>query len=191
MTTSTATREDLVAMATFPLTRPGENTVPIRMQTEHLAAVEKVLAQRGIPAEIVEKYFLGLHRCDELPLELWVGMITDAYNLATATASAPSHVAALAIEWAANDSLERWVNSAPNGPGPLGDTIGEYLGSHNPFPDESRVDVQDRDDADTWVPATIVERTAIDEWTVEYDDGEQAWRDHRELRPHSPRPAHG
>jgi hypothetical protein len=28
MTTSTATRDDLVAMATFPLTRPGENTVP-------------------------------------------------------------------------------------------------------------------------------------------------------------------
>ncbi len=185
MTTSTATREDLVAMATFPLTRPGENTVPIRMQTEHLAAVEKVLAQRGIPAEIVEKYFLGLHRCDELPLELWVGMVTDAYNLATATASAPSYVAALAIEWAANDSLERWVNAAPDGTGPLEDTIGEYLGSHNPFPDESRVDVQDRDAADTWVPATIVERTAVDEWTVEYDDGEQAWRDHQELRPHS------
>src|SRR3546814_3821570 len=83
MTTSTATRDDLVALATFPLTRPGENTVPVRMQTEHLAAVESDLAERGVPAEIVEKHFLGLHRCDELPLELWIGMITDAHNLAT------------------------------------------------------------------------------------------------------------
>lgn len=94
MTTSTATRDDLVAMATFPLTRPGENTIPVRMQTEHLAAVESNLEQRGVPAEIVEKYFLGLHRCDELPLELWIGMITDAYNLATAIAAAPSYDAA-------------------------------------------------------------------------------------------------
>src|SRR3546814_5737187 len=78
------------------------------MQTEHLAAVESDLAERGVPAEIVEKHFLGLHRCDELPLELWIGMITDAHNLATATAAAPSHVAALAIEWAANDPLQRW-----------------------------------------------------------------------------------
>lgn len=185
MTTSTVTRDDLVALATFPLTRPGENTVPVRMQTEHLAAVESDLAQRGVPAEIVEKYFLGLHRCDELPLELWIAMITDAHNLATATAAAPSHVAALAIEWAANDPLQRWVNAAPDGPGSLQDTISEYLGSHNPFPDELRVDVLARDEA-SWVPATIVERTAVDEWTVEYDDGEQVWRDHQELRPHSP-----
>ncbi|MBU2697670.1 hypothetical protein CCO04_21495 [Pimelobacter sp. 30-1] len=114
-------------------------------------------------------------------------MITDAYNLAIATAEAPSHVAALAIEWAASDPLERWVNAAPDGPGPLKDTISEYLGSHNPFPDDLRVDVLDRDDARSWVPATIVERTAVDEWTVEYDDGEQVWRDHQELRPHSPK----
>ena len=78
-------------MATFPLTRPGEDTVPVRMQTEHLAAVEKDLEQRGVPAEIVEKRFLGLQRCDELPLELWIAMITDAYNLATAIAAAPSY----------------------------------------------------------------------------------------------------
>ena len=91
MTTSTATRDDLVAMATLPLTRPGENTVPVRMQTEHLAAVEKDLEQRGVSADIVEKCFLGLHRCDELPLELWIGMIIDAYNLATAIAAAPSY----------------------------------------------------------------------------------------------------
>ena len=186
MTTSTATHDDLVAMATFPLTRPGENAVPVRMQTEHLAAVEKDLEERGVPAEIVEKCFLGLHRCDELPLELWIGMITDAYNLATAIAAAPSYVAGLAIEWAANDPLERWVNAAPDGPGPLEDTISEYLGSHNPFPDELRVDVLARDATAVLLPATIVERTALDEWTVEFDDGEQVWRDHHELRPHSP-----
>lgn len=174
-----------MAMATFPLTRPGGNTVPIRMQTEHLEDVEKDLAQRGVPAEIVEKYFLGLHRCEELPVEVWVGMITDAYNLATETAAAPSYVASLAIEWAANNPLQRWVNAASDGPGPLKDTVGEYLGDHNPFPDESRVDVLDGDAA-AWVPATIVERTAVDEWTVEYDDGNRAWRDHQELRPRSP-----
>lgn len=173
-------------MASMPLTRPGERTVPVRMQTEHLAAVEKDLEQHGVPAEIVERYFLGLHRCDELPLELWVGMITDAYNLATATAAAPSYVAALAIEWAGSNPLQRWVNAAPDGPGPLEETISEYLGEHNPFPDESRVDVLDQVVAAGWVPATIVERTAADEWTVQYDDGEQAWRDHHELRPHSP-----
>ena len=78
-------------MATFPLTRPGEDTVPVRMQTEHLAAVEKDLEQRVVPADIVEKCFLGLHRCDELPLELWIAMITDVYNLATAIAAAPSY----------------------------------------------------------------------------------------------------
>jgi hypothetical protein len=121
-----------------------------------------------------------------VPFELWVGMITDAYNLASAIAAAPSYVAAGAIEWAANDPMERWVNAAPDGPGPLEDTIREYLGSHNPFPDELRVDALGRDAAKSWVPATIVERTALDEWTVEYDDGEQVWRDHRELRPHSP-----
>ena len=75
----------------FPLTRPGGNTVPVRMQTEHLAVVEKDLEQRGVPADIVEKCFLGLHRCDELLLEVWIAMITDAYNLATAIAAAPSY----------------------------------------------------------------------------------------------------
>src|SRR3546814_16644269 len=116
MTTSTATRDDLVALATFPLTRPGENTVPVRMQTEHLAAVESDLAERGVPAEIVEKHFIGLHRCDELQLELWIGILTDAHNLATATAAQPSHVAALPIERAAHDPIQPWVHAAPHGP---------------------------------------------------------------------------
>jgi len=69
MTTSTATREDLVALATIPLARSGGTTIPVRMQTEHLAAVENDLGQRDVPAEIVEKYFVGLHRYEEFPLE--------------------------------------------------------------------------------------------------------------------------
>src|SRR5680860_1585155 len=68
MTTSTATRDDRWPWR-FPLTRPGENTVPVRMRTEYLPAVEKDLEQRGVPADIVEKCFLELQRCDELPLE--------------------------------------------------------------------------------------------------------------------------
>ncbi len=28
-----------------------------------------------------------------------------------------------------------------------------------------------------------LKRVGVDEWTVEYKDGEQAWRDHHELRP--------
>jgi len=31
----------------------------------------------------------------------------------------------------------------------------------------------------------VIERTAVDEWTVEFDDGEQVWRDHHELPAHS------
>src|SRR3546814_18965820 len=111
-------------------------------------------------------------------------MITDAHNLATATAAAPSHVAALAIEWAANDPLQRWVNAAPDGPGSLQDTISEYLGSHNPFPDELRVDVLSRDEA-RWVPATTVSRPAVNECTVTYEDRDRVCRAHPEPRPPS------
>lgn len=97
-----------------------------------------------------------------------------------------NYVAGLALRWAREDPLEQWVNAAPaGGTTPLAETISEYLGDHNPFPDGTRIDVLRRD-GDGWEPATVVERTAVDEWTVEYDDGEQAWRDHHELRPHSP-----
>lgn len=97
--------------------------------------------------------------------------------------SEANYVAAAAEQWAATDPLEQWVNAAPQGgKTPLEETIQEYLGKHNPFPDDSRVDVLRRDGTG-WDHATIVERTAVDEWAVEYDDGEQAWRDHHELRP--------
>ncbi|MBZ5733631.1 hypothetical protein K8Z61_03905 [Nocardioides sp. TRM66260-LWL] len=100
-----------------------------------------------------------------------------------------NYVAGLALSWARTDPLEQWVNAAPRGGNtPLEETVSEYLGSHNPFADGSRVEVPGglhRDTAAVWVPATIVERTAVDEWTVEFDDGDQAWRDHHELRPYS------
>lgn len=95
-------------------------------------------------------------------------------------------VAQAARQWAGLDPLEQWVNSAPEGgKTPLAETIQEYLGKHNPFPNESRVDVLRRE-GDGWETATVVERTAVDEWTIEFDDGEQVWRDHHEIRPCSP-----
>jgi len=94
-----------------------------------------------------------------------------------------NYVAGLATRWARTDPMEQWVNAAPEGGRtPLEETIREYLGSHNPFPDESAVEVL-RGDGSTWDRAVIVERVGVDEWTVEYEDGEQAWRDHHELRP--------
>lgn len=94
-----------------------------------------------------------------------------------------NHVAGLALRWAATDALEQWVNTAPEGGRtPLDETIAEYLGNHNPFPNESAVEVLRQEEAN-WEPAVIVERVGVDEWTVEYGDGERAWRDHHELRP--------
>ncbi|MEJ1195094.1 tudor domain-containing protein [Pseudarthrobacter sp. CCNWLW207] len=99
------------------------------------------------------------------------------------SAGQANHVAGLALGWAATDALEQWVNAAPEGgQTPLEETISEYLGGHNPFPEESAVEVLRRDGAG-WDQAVIVERVGVDEWTVEYEDGEQAWRDHHELRP--------
>ncbi|MCB0906929.1 MAG: hypothetical protein KDB63_07415 [Nocardioidaceae bacterium] len=94
----------------------------------------------------------------------------------------PNYVEQKAAQWAATDPLERWVDAAPDGPSSIEETVGEYLGSHNPFPDGTRVDVLGRD-GQGWTPATVIQRTAADEWTIEFDDGEQAWRDHHELRP--------
>ena len=83
---------------------------------------------------------------------------------------------------ARTDPMEQWVNAAPEGGRtPLEETIREYLGSHNPFPDEIAVEVL-RGDGSTW-DHVIAERVGVDEWTVEYGEGKQAWRDHHELRP--------
>ena len=94
-----------------------------------------------------------------------------------------SYVAGLALRWARVDPLEQWVNAAPKGGRtPLEETIREYLGDHNPFPDEMAVEVL-ATDGRGWERAVVVERVGVDEWTVEYDDGQQVWRDHHELRP--------
>ena len=78
-----------------------------------------------------------------------------------------NYVAGLATRWASTDPMEQWVNAAPEGGRtPLEETIREYLGSHNPFPDESAVEVL-RGDGSTWEQAVIVERVGVDEWTVE------------------------
>ncbi|GAB3868628.1 hypothetical protein GCM10028801_44900 [Nocardioides maradonensis] len=94
----------------------------------------------------------------------------------------PNYVEQAAAAWAATDPLERWVDAAPDGPSPIEDTVGEYLGNHNPFPDGMAVDVEVRG-GQAWEPAVIVERVGVDEWTVQYEDGKQGWRDHSELRP--------
>lgn len=53
-----------------------------------------------------------------------------------------NYVAGLALRWARTDALEQWVNAAPQGgPTPLEESVTEYLGSHNPFADGSRVEV--------------------------------------------------
>ena len=93
-----------------------------------------------------------------------------------------NYVAGLAMRWAETNPMEQWINTAPDGGRtPLNETILEYLGGHNPFPDESAVEVLRRG-GPIWEPAFIIERVGVDEWTVEYPDGEQAWRDHHELR---------
>ena len=96
----------------------------------------------------------------------------------------PNYVEQAAAAWAAADPLERWVDAAADAPSPIEETVGAYLRSHNPFPDGTLVDVLGRDGRG-WAQATVVERTAADEWTIEFDDGQQVWRDHHELRPAS------
>ncbi len=94
-----------------------------------------------------------------------------------------NYVAGLALNWSRIDPTERWVDAAPQGgPRPVEEKVLEYLGTHNPFPNDYAVEVMRRDAAG-WEPARIVERVGLDEWTVEFLDGEQAWRDHHELRP--------
>lgn len=97
-----------------------------------------------------------------------------------------NYVAGLALRCRRVEPMEQWIDPAPErGPIPLAENIGECLGSDNPFPDGAHVGVVRRDGGG-WGRATVIERTAADGWTVEYDDGEQVWRDQQELRPHSP-----
>jgi hypothetical protein len=94
-----------------------------------------------------------------------------------------SYVAGLALRWARVNPWMVWINAAPKGGRlPLAETVAEYLAEHNPFPDESAVEVLRRDGTG-WDQAVVVERVGVDEWTVAFPDGDQIWRDHHELRP--------
>lgn len=72
--------EQLAAMAPIELTYPGSDVVNVRMQTEHLYAVEKHLAERGVPAAVISEHFDELHRLPPQQLDVWLAAITTAYN---------------------------------------------------------------------------------------------------------------
>jgi hypothetical protein len=84
---TTMTPERIAAMATVALTYPGSNVVNVRMQTEHLHAVEQDLGERGVPTDLVAEHFDDLHCCAPLPLDIWLGAITAAYNQAIEAAA--------------------------------------------------------------------------------------------------------
>lgn len=97
-----------------------------------------------------------------------------------------SYVETLALAWAEDDPLESWMLAAPDGrpisPDTLRQIVEDYLVDHEPFPDGTRVEVARRHGGG-WDRAVIVDRPHHDEWTVEYDNGDRAYRDHSELRP--------
>lgn len=82
-----ATPEQIADMAPVPLTYPGSDVVNVRMQTEHLYALEQSLTERGVPADLVAEHFDDLHRCPPLPLDTWLAKITNAYNQVIAAAA--------------------------------------------------------------------------------------------------------
>ncbi|MGC5168690.1 tudor domain-containing protein [Luteimicrobium sp. DT211] len=99
------------------------------------------------------------------------------------TDNGPDPVDALAQAWGALDPLQRYVDAAPDGPMPVDELVREYLDSHDPYPAGTRVSTRGLGAAAEWEPATILDRPGSDEWTVEFDDGATAWRDHTEIRP--------
>ncbi len=97
------------------------------------------------------------------------------------------YVVTLAIAWATRDPLERWVLGGPQPlnlrPDEIREVVHDYLAEHDPFPAGTVVDVAPSDGGDdTWSTAIVLERTHLDEWTVEYDDGFRVWRSSSELR---------
>ena len=71
-------------LAPIPLTYPGSDVVNVRMQTEHLYAVEQRLAGQGVPAEVLREHFGSLHRLPPTPLDVWLVAVANAYNAAEA-----------------------------------------------------------------------------------------------------------
>lgn len=72
--------DDLAALAPVPLTYPGSETVNVRMQTEHLYAIEQHLAAAGHAPNDVADHFAALHRTGPLPLRVWLAAVTAAYE---------------------------------------------------------------------------------------------------------------
>jgi len=74
------TPDQLAAMARVALPYPGSDVVNVRMQTDHLSAVEQDLAERGAPTNLVTERFDDGHRCPPLRLDIWLSAVTEAYN---------------------------------------------------------------------------------------------------------------
>ena len=98
-----------------------------------------------------------------------------------------NHVEKLALAWAERDALESWMLAAPDSrpisPAALREVVLDYLAAHDPFPASTSVEAVDHSGSG-WAPAVVIDRPGTDEWTVEFGDGEQAWRGHDEIRPH-------
>lgn len=104
------------------------------------------------------------------------------------------YVERLALEWAAQDPLESWAIGSSGqalSSAELREVIANYLASHNPFPDGTHVQTRGLHADEHLVHAIITDRPNTDEWTVEFDDGAQAWRGHDELRPQWGEPVAG
>ncbi len=97
-----------------------------------------------------------------------------------------AYVERLALEWAPGDPVESWAlgyDGKALSPTELRDVIEDYLADHNPFPDGTEVETRGVDADEHLEHAVIIDRPHWDEWTVEFEDGAQAWRDYPELRP--------
>lgn len=100
-----------------------------------------------------------------------------------------AYVESLALQWAAEDPFESWA-LGPTGqaisPAELRGVVDDYLSARNPFPDGMSVKTRGLDPDEHEEDAVIVARVEHDEWTVEFEDGAEAWRNYAELSPLPP-----
>lgn len=100
-----------------------------------------------------------------------------------------NYVETLALAWAEDDPLESWMLAAPDGrpisPDTLRQIVEDYLVDHEPFPDGTLVYTRGLEPDGREERAVIVGRPGHDEWTVQFDDGAEAWRGHSEMRSSS------
>ncbi|SDL34059.1 hypothetical protein SAMN05428985_11529 [Nocardioides sp. YR527] len=57
----------------------GTDIISVREQTEHLYIIEKELAGRGVPADLIRLGFLILHRQRPMPFGVWCDDCAVAY----------------------------------------------------------------------------------------------------------------